>query len=72
MKRTLKKYRLLFTGALLVGMLILLYAAILAPAGKSSGSFSDFCTTLFHEEMMANTMNLHFTLKNPQAAGIDN
>lgn len=71
MKRTLKKYRLLFTGALLVGMLILLYAAILAPAGKSSGSFSDFCTTLFREEMMANTMNLHFTLKNPQAAGID-
>lgn len=39
--------------------------------GKSTGSFSEFCTTLFREEMKSNTMNLHFTLKDPKAAGID-
>ena len=38
---------------------------------KSTGSFSEFCTTLFREEMKSNTMNLHFTLKDPKAAGID-
>ncbi len=52
-------------------MLSIIYAAILSPAGKSTGSFSEFCTTLFREEMKSNTMNLHFTLKDPKAAGID-
>lgn len=58
-------------GIFLAVVLSIIYAAILSPAGKSTGSFSEFCTTLFREEMKSNTMNLHFTLKDPKAAGID-
>ena len=58
-------------GIFLAAVLSIIYAAILSPAGKSTGSFSEFCTTLFREEMKSNTMNLHFTLKDPKAAGID-
>ena len=58
-------------GIFLAAVLCIIYAAILSPAGKSTGSFSEFCTTLFREEMKSNTMNLHFTLKDPKAAGID-
>ena len=67
MKHLLKKHRMLSVAA----VLSIIYAAILSPAGKSTGSFSEFCTTLFREEMKSNTMNLHFTLKDPKAAGID-
>ena len=67
MKHLLKKHRMLSVGI----FLSIIYAAILSPAGKSTGSFSEFCTTLFREEMKSNTMNLHFTLKDPKAAGID-
>lgn len=62
---------MLSVGIFLAAVLSIIYAAILAPAGKSTGSFSEFCTTLFREEMKSNTMNLHFTLKDPKAAGID-
>ena len=71
MKHLLKKHRMLSVGIFLVAVLSIIYAAILSPAGKSTGSFSEFCTTLFREEMKSNTMNLHFTLKDPKAAGID-
>lgn len=71
MKHLLKKHRMLSVGIFLASVLSIIYAAILSPAGKSTGSFSDFCTTLFREEMKSNTMNLHFTLKDPKAAGID-
>ena len=71
MKHLLKKHRMLSVGIFLAAVLSIIYAAILSPAGKSSGSFSEFCTTLFREEMKSNTMNLHFTLKDPKAAGID-
>lgn len=71
MKHFLKKHRMLSVGIFLAAVLSIIYAAILAPAGKSTGSFSEFCTTLFREEMKSNTMNLHFTLKDPKAAGID-
>lgn len=71
MKHLLKKHRMLSVGIFLVAVLSIIYAAILAPAGKSTGSFSEFCTTLFREEMKSNTMNLHFTLKDPKTAGID-
>ena len=71
MKHLLKKHRMLSGGIFLVAVLSIIYAAILSPAGKSTGSFSEFCTTLFREEMKSNTMNLHFTLKDPKAAGID-
>lgn len=71
MKHLLKKHRMLSVGIFLTAVLSIIYAAILSPAGKSTGSFSEFCTTLFREEMKSNTMNLHFTLKDPKAAGID-
>lgn len=71
MKHLLKKHRMLSVGIFLAAVLSIIYAAILSPAGKSTGSFSDFCTTLFREEIKSNTMNLHFTLKDPKAAGID-
>ena len=71
MKHLLKKHRMLSVGIFLAAVLSIIYAAILSPAGKNTGSFSEFCTTLFREEMKSNTMNLHFTLKDPKAAGID-
>lgn len=71
MKHLLKKHRMLSVGIFLAAVLSIIYAAILSPAGKSTGSFSEFCTSLFREEMKSNTMNLHFTLKDPKAAGID-
>lgn len=71
MKHLLKKHRMLSVGIFLAAVLSIIYAAILSPAGKSTGSFSEFCTTLFREEMKSNTMNLHFTLKDPKNAGID-
>ena len=71
MKHFLKKHRMLSVGIFLAAVLSIIYAAILSPAGKNTGSFSEFCTTLFREEMQSNTMNLHFTLKDPKAAGID-
>lgn len=71
MKHLLKKHRMLSVGIFLAAVLSIIYAAILSPAGKSTGSFSEFCTTLFREEMKSNTMNLHFTLKDPKAADID-
>lgn len=71
MKHFLKKHRMLSVGIFLAAVLSIIYAAILSPAGKNTGSFSEFCTTLFREEMKSNTMNLHFTLKDPKAAGID-
>lgn len=71
MKHLLKKHRMLSVGIFLAAVLSIIYAAILSPSGKSTGSFSEFCTTLFREEMKSNTMNLHFTLKDPKAAGID-
>lgn len=71
MKHLLKKHRMLSVGIFLAAVLSIIYAAILSPAGKSTSSFSEFCTTFFREEMKSNTMNLHFTLKDPKAAGID-
>ena len=70
MKHLLKKHRMLSVGIFLAAVLSIIYAAILSPAGKSTGSFSEFCTTLFREEMKSNTMNLQSTLTDPKAAGI--
>ena len=51
MKHLLKKHRMLSVGIFLAAVLSIIYAAILSPAGKSTGSFSEFCTTLFREEI---------------------
>lgn len=71
MKHLLKKYRIPAIGMFLVAIVALFYAAILFSGQKNAASFDQFCTTLFREEMKSNTMNLHFTLKDPKAAGID-
>ena len=44
MKHLLKKHRMLSVGIFLAAVLSIIYAAILSPAGKSTGSFSEFCT----------------------------
>lgn len=70
MKSRLKKYRILIASFLL---LALVFGFRCLPGLKKDGSedFRDFCTNLFQNEVMDNTMDLHFTLKNPKAAGID-
>ena len=37
---------------------------------KASLSFEEFCNTLFCSEVSSNTINLHFTLSNPESYGI--
>lgn len=70
MKHFLKKHRMLSVGIFLAAVLSIIYAAILSPAGKIPVLFLNLYHA-FREEMKSNTMNLHFTLKDPKAAGID-
>ena len=70
MKSFLKKYRILLAATLL--LVIFLCArgfSGLSHAGTSQ-SFDTFVDQLFEDEVTANTMNLHFTLKNLKSAGI--
>lgn len=70
MKSLLKKYRILVVSLLLLALFLGFYCL---PGLRKGGSkdFRAFCTTLFKNEVTDNTMNLHFTLKDPKAAGID-
>ena len=70
MKSLLKKYRILVVSLLLLELFLGFYCL---PGLRKGGSkdFRAFCTTLFKNEVTDNTMNLHFTLKDPKAAGID-
>lgn len=71
MKSFLKKYRILFLSFLLVLLLFACQNISGFPIGKGSRpAFSEFCNTLFQDEITSNTLNLHFTLKNPASAGI--
>lgn len=70
MKSFLKKYRILVVSFLLLALFLgFWYLPGLHKGG--SKDFRNFCTTLFQNEVTDNTMNLHFTLKDPKAAGID-
>lgn len=42
-----------------------------APAASPDAAFDTFLEELFVEEVTSNTLNLHFTLKNPEAYGIE-
>lgn len=67
----IRKYRILFTALLILVLYAILHFSVFSSSGKSAGSFSDFCNTLFQEEVSSTTVNLHYTLKNPKSAGID-
>lgn len=58
------------SAALFAGSAAILLSVVFFLSQKPQESFSDFCETLFREEMTGNTLNLHFTLKDPAAAGI--
>ena len=71
MKSFFKKYRILFIALLLLLSFFILRSVIsLSGGGKSSGTFQEFCNELFKNEVTSNTVNLHFTLKDPKSAGI--
>lgn len=70
MKSFLKKYRILVISFLLL-TLFLGFRCLPDLHKGGSKEFRSFCTTLFQNEVTDNTMDLHFTLKNPKAAGID-
>lgn len=70
MKSLLKKYRVLVVSFLLLA-LFLGFRCLPGLHKGGSKEFRSFCTTLFQNEVTDNTMDLHFTLKDPKAAGID-
>lgn len=69
MKSSRKKYRILI-AALLV--LAIFFTARLLPnlTGRGKGGFNRFLSQTFLQEVQGNTLNLHFTLSNPAAVGI--
>lgn len=72
MKSFLKKYRILVLSILIVLLLVVCRNFTGIHIGKgNNGTFDDFCTALFQDELTSNTLNLHFTLKEPSSAGID-
>lgn len=71
MKSRLKKYRILLISLLLLALFLGFRCLPNLHIGKTdSGTFSDFCTSFFQDEVTSNTVNLHFTLKDPASAGI--
>ena len=73
MKSIFKKYRIFFAAAFLLALFFC--CRTLFPAfqlqHKGSESFNNFISRLFADELTSNTMNLHFTLKDPSSMGID-
>ena len=70
MKSFLKKYRILLAATLLLAIFLCIRNFPGLPHAGTSQSFDAFVDQLFEDEVTANTMNLHFTLKNPKSAGI--
>lgn len=70
MKSFLKKYRILLAATLLLAIFVCIRNFPGLPHSGTSQTFDSFVDQLFEDEVTANTMNLHFTLKNPQSAGI--
>lgn len=71
MKSFRKKYRILI-AALLV--LAICFSARLLPnlTGRGKSGFNRFLSQTFLQEVQGNTLNLHFTLSDPAAVGIQN
>lgn len=70
MKSFLKKYRILLAATLLLAIFVCARNFPGLPHAGTSQTFDSFVDQLFEDEVTANTMNLHFTLKNPKSAGI--
>lgn len=70
MKSFLKKYRILLAATLLLAIFLCIRNFPGLPHAGTPQSFDAFVDQLFEDEVTANTMNLHFTLKNPKSAGI--
>lgn len=70
MKSFLKKYRILLAAVLLLAIFLFARNCGRFPHPGKSQSFDSFVDQIFADEVTANTMNLHYTLKNPKAAGI--
>lgn len=70
MKSFLKKYRILLAATLLLAVFLCARGVAGLPHAGTSKTFDSFVDQLFEDEVTANTMNLHFTLKNPKSAGI--
>lgn len=70
MKSFLKKYRILLSAILLLAVFLCARGISGLSHAGTSQSFDTFVDRLFEDEVTANTMNLHFTLKNPKSAGI--
>lgn len=70
MKSFFKKYRILFAALLILISFFVIRGFISSSGGKSSGTFQEFCDNFFKNEVTSNTVNLHFSLKDPKAAGI--
>lgn len=70
MKSFLKKYRILLAATLLLAIFVCARNFQGLPHAGTSQTFDSFVDQLFEDEVTANTMNLHFTLKNPKSAGI--
>lgn len=74
----MKRKKLLFTAAGILGALTLLLCLLFsAPLPRSTGSsdentaFLAFTQKLFQKEISGSTLNLHYMLSEPEAAGID-
>lgn len=65
----LTKKQLLLYVLCLLGVLALLFG--LFSANSTTGRFQKTCEKLFQEEMLANTLNMHYTIANPKDFGID-
>lgn len=66
-KHAFTKYKKLLFPAFIIVLL-----GILLVLMRPRHSFSDFTMQLFREELVGNTLNLHFTLANPESYGIEN
>lgn len=67
-KVPLTKKQLLLYSLCLLGVLALLLG--LFSTGSTTRRFQHACDQLFREEMLANTLNMHYTIANPQNYGI--
>lgn len=71
MKTIQKKYKILFSALFIVLLFFICRNIPDSQIGKGSRpAFSEFCTALFQDELTSNTLNLHYTLKDPNSLGI--
>lgn len=70
MKSILHSHRKLLVGFLCLIGLLILFAGFLSTQSDSY-QFQKSTTRLFQEEMLSNTLNMHYTLAHPEAFGLE-